>query len=53
MLYKMCPFEENSLKDLLYALQHKEIVFPESPPVSSKMKDILKVLLTKDPDQRV
>ncbi|KRX07982.1 Protein kinase-like domain [Pseudocohnilembus persalinus] len=52
-LYKECPFEENSMNELLEAIKHKEVKFPHRHNVGSRIVEILKPILEKDPQKRI
>lgn len=53
MLFGPTPFESDNKKKTQLFIEHLEVVFPESIPVSEDTKDIILKLLEKDPKKRL
>lgn len=50
MIYGQCPFQSNSIANLIQVLNSKDLYFPG--PISSFMKTLITRMLTKDPVRR-
>jgi serine/threonine protein kinase len=51
MIFGMCPFQSNSIANLIEVLNSKELQFPGQ--VSTFMKTMISRMLTKDPIRRI
>jgi serine/threonine-protein kinase ULK/ATG1 len=51
MIYGMCPFQSNSIANLIEVLNSKELQFPG--PISPFLKNVITRMLTKDPIRRI
>jgi serine/threonine protein kinase len=51
MIFGMCPFQSNSIANLIEVLNSKELNFPG--PVSPFLKNLITRMLTKDPIRRI
>jgi serine/threonine protein kinase len=51
MIYGMCPFQSNSIANLIEVLNSKELHFPG--PISPFLKTLISRMLTKDPVRRI
>lgn len=53
MLYGYCPFESNSIPKLIEVLKETELEMPTEVCVSNEVKQLLRRILTKDPQKRI
>ena len=53
MLFGKCPFESKSIAKLIKLLDEEELIFPETPKISTTIKDLLKRMLVKDHTARI
>jgi serine/threonine-protein kinase ULK/ATG1 len=51
MIFGMCPFQSNSIANLIEVLNSKELQFPG--PISPFLKNLITRMLTKDPIRRI
>ncbi len=51
MIFGMCPFQSNSIANLIEVLNSKELHFPG--PISPFLKNLIARMLTKDPIRRI
>jgi serine/threonine-protein kinase ULK/ATG1 len=53
MIFGKCPFESKSIAKLIKLLDEEELIFPESPKISTTIRDLLKRMLVKDHTARI
>jgi serine/threonine-protein kinase ULK/ATG1 len=53
MISGKCPFESKSIAKLIKLLDEEELIFPESPKISTTIRDLLKRMLVKDHTARI
>ena len=53
MLYGFCPYQSNSIAQLINTIDTKSIEMPEETKVSDKTKKLIKKMLTKDYFRRI
>ncbi|VAH59357.1 unnamed protein product [Triticum turgidum subsp. durum] len=53
LLHGMTPFKGNGNRATLSNVVEQPLRFPESPPVSNVARDLIRGLLTKDPQKRI
>ena len=53
MLYGFCPYQSNSIAQLINTIDTKSIELPEERKVSEKTKKLIKKMLTKDYFRRI
>lgn len=51
MIYGVCPFQSNSIANLIEVLNTKDLHFPG--PISPFLKNLITRMLTKDPFRRI
>jgi serine/threonine protein kinase len=51
MIYGLCPFQSNSIANLIEVLNSKDLQFPG--PISPFLKNLITKMLTKDPIRRI
>ncbi|XP_060534430.1 calcium/calmodulin-dependent protein kinase kinase 1 isoform X1 [Cylas formicarius] len=52
-VYGHVPFHNDNIIGLYAKIRHQDVVFPDTPTVSSDLKDLIKKMLVKDPTQRI
>ena len=53
MLFGICPYQSNSIAQLINTIDTKGIDLPEETKVSEKTKKLIKKMLTKDYFRRI
>lgn len=53
MLYGYCPYESNSIANLISTIDTKQVELPAKIPVSEKTQVLIKKMLTKDYFRRI
>jgi serine/threonine-protein kinase ULK/ATG1 len=53
MIFGKCPFESKSIAKLIKLLDEEELIFPESPKISTTIRDLSKRMLVKDHTARI
>lgn len=53
MIYALPPFYSQNQAVMFERIKMNEVKFPENPPSSPEVKDIIKKLLIKDPSKRL
>ena len=52
MLYGYCPFESNNIGQLIMKIDKEEMVIPKEPSISLRLINLLRKMLTKNPNSR-
>lgn len=52
-VYGQIPFRDDNVMALYSKIQNDPVVFPEQPPISEDLKDLMSRMLHKDPSQRL
>ena len=52
-VYGQIPFHNDNVMALYSKIQNDPVVFPEQPPISEDLKDLISRMLHKDPSQRL
>jgi [calcium/calmodulin-dependent protein kinase] kinase len=52
-VYGQIPFHDDNVMALYSKIQNDPVVFPEQPPISQDLKDLISQMLHKDPSQRL
>jgi [calcium/calmodulin-dependent protein kinase] kinase len=52
-VYGQIPFHDDNVMALYSKIQNDAVVFPEQPPISQHLKDLISQMLHKDPSQRL
>jgi [calcium/calmodulin-dependent protein kinase] kinase len=52
-VYGQIPFHDDNVMALYRKIQNDPVVFPEQPPISQDLKDLISQMLHKDPSQRL
>ncbi len=52
-LYGFCPYEDKSIGRLIKLIDNKELYFPPVPKVDWRLIEVIKKMLTINPNKRI
>lgn len=52
-VYGQIPFHDDSIVALYSKIRHQSVEFPPNPPISDRLKELIRKMLIKDPNKRI